>query len=384
MKAKSILSMFLTCVSGMVLCGCSGHDHDDGHDGHDEHDAGESHSGSHEGIVVSEADAKRFGVEVEATAITPFANVVKVSGEVLPMSADKVVVSAPTAGIVTLKGELTAGSEVSKGQAVATVSARGVSGGEADRVAYAALEGARREVERVTPLLKQGLVTRKEYNDALTALAQAEAAYSVQAASGVARAGKSGVVVSVLVNDGEYVSAGQPLAEIASTGRLTLRALLPAKDKGFLPQIRDAVITPHDGEPVRLSLHGGKLVSASRAASVSTPGYIPVYFEFDGSAAHSLVAGNAVEVYLSSAPDSEALTVPAVALYEQLGQKFVFVKRAPALYEKLAVTVTGTDGIRAAIAEGLAEGDSVVTGGVTFVRLAEQATVVPEGHSHNH
>jgi len=36
------------------------------------------------------------------------------------------------------------------------------------------------------------------------------------------------------------------------------------------------------------------------------------------------------------------------------------------------------------ILSGLHEGDKVVVGGVSFVRLAEQSTVVPEGHSHNH
>lgn len=40
--------------------------------------------------------------------------------------------------------------------------------------------------------------------------------------------------------------------------------------------------------------------------------------------------------------------------------------------------------MRVEVRRGVAEGDSIVIAGLSFVRLAEQATVVPEGHSHNH
>lgn len=94
--------------------------------------------------------------------------------------------------------------------------------------------------------------------------------------------------------------------------------------------------------------------------------------------------GMAVEVYLAASPEGEAISVPRDALYEQMGQMFVFVKTSGHGYEKRPVKTGRSDGERVSIEQGLAEGDLVVTEGMTYVRLAEQATVVPEGHSHNH
>ncbi|MCM1521388.1 MAG: efflux RND transporter periplasmic adaptor subunit [Muribaculaceae bacterium] len=370
-------------VASSLVWSCGSADsHGHGHEGAAVENNGHDHAEGE--IVVSEADAARFGIVAEAVRKAPFAEVVKVSGEVLPVSTDKSVVSAPAAGLVTLAKGVTQGSVVKQGQAVATVSAKDVSGGDSDRAALAALEAARREVERVAPLLKQGLVTKKEYNDAVAALAAAEASYSPRAATGVATTPRGGVVTQLMAKDGEYVTAGQPIAEVASSTKLTLRALLPAAEGGFLPKIKDAVMTPHTGSPVRLSERGGQLVSASTASGVSMPGYIPVYFSFDETGEGGIVPGMAVEVYLAASPEGEAISVPRDALYEQMGQMFVFVKTSGHGYEKRPVKTGRSDGERVSIEQGLAEGDLVVTEGMTYVRLAEQATVVPEGHSHNH
>ncbi|MCM1164252.1 MAG: efflux RND transporter periplasmic adaptor subunit [Muribaculaceae bacterium] len=370
------LTRITLALATTVLCGCT-HSHSENHE-----EENEAHHHEEGEIVVSPADAARYGIELEAARRGPVAQVVKVSGEVLPLSADKGVVSAPAAGIVSLAKGITEGSSVKAGQTLATVSAKDVSGGDANRVAKANLDAARRELERVTPLMKQGLVTKKDYNDALAAVAAAEATYSPRAASGSAKVKASGVVTRLNVADGEYVSAGQPIAEISASSGLTLRALLPASQSNFLSSITDAVITPHSGSPVRLSERGGRLVSASQAGGVATPGYIPVYFSFDGGA--GIIPGTAVEVYLASAPKGNELSVPSQALYEQLGQMFVFIKTSDHAYEKRPVTAGRSDGERVIIEQGLSEGDSVVSAGVTFVRLAEQAAVVPEGHSHNH
>lgn len=370
---KLLLPYFVLPVA--LLCGCA--------HGHDEKSVTEEADDHGNEIVVEPADAERFGIVTEAVVPAPFAEVVKVSGEVMPAASGRAVVSAPTSGIVTLSPGITEGANVRAGQAVASVSGKGVTGGDANQIALAALNAAKREVDRLKPLLDDGLVTRKEYNDAVAAYEAARAAYSPRAASGAAVSPRAGVVTGILVGDGSYVEAGAPIAEVSATSRLTLRALLPASESSFLPRIADAVITPHSGTPVRLSTLGGKLVSASGVSGVSMPGYIPVYFTFDNSAP-SIVPGSALEVYLSSAATIERLSVPAEALAEQMGQMFVFVKTSAHGYEKRPVTTGHSDGERVLITSGISEGDSVVTRGATFVRLAEQATVVPEGHSHNH
>ncbi|MCH5326969.1 MAG: efflux RND transporter periplasmic adaptor subunit [Duncaniella sp.] len=374
MKIHSTISV----VVAVALCGCHSHS-----ENHREDDSGHEHHHDDGEIVVSREDASRFGIEVEAAKAAPFAEVVKVSGEIMPIGADRAVVSALTSGIVTLSRGISEGQAVSAGQIIATISTSDVSGGDVNQAAKVALETANREVQRLKPLLDDGLITIKEYNEAVTAYEIAKANFSPKAASKSATSPKSGVLTALHVADGSYVEAGATIAEVATTTQLTLRALLPASESNFLPKIIDAVLIPHDGTPLRLSHHNGHIISASTASGATAPGYIPVYFTFDAYS-HGIVPGSGVEVYLCSSPVDKVLSVPIEALSESLGQKFLYVKTEDHAYEKRPVTTGRTDGERVAVTAGLEEGDSVVTRGATFVRLAEQATIVPEGHSHNH
>lgn len=358
-----------------------GHDHDHDHEGHDhgheEHDA----HGSDEIVLKPEA-AQKLGVEVAEIVPGPFVETLKVTGEILPSSADRSVAAARTSGIVKLAPGVNPGAQVKAGQTIATVSARGVAGGDANASTLAALESAKRELDRVTPLLADGLVTRKEYNDALAAYEAARAAHSPAAASGSVTAPGSGVITAVNVGNGEFVDAGQPIVSIAANTRLTLRAMVPVSQAAFLPSVSGAMLASHSGASIDLADHGCKLLSSAAASAGNTPGYVPVFFTFDSSA--PVIPGSATEVYLKGPSRSNVLSVPLDAVVEQMGEKFVFVRVDEHGYEKRNVTLGNTDGRSVAILSGIAPGENVVVRGATFVRLAEQATVAPEGHSHNH
>ena len=174
------------------------------------------------------------------------------------------------------------------------------------------------------------------------------------------------------------------MALVSAGGKLTLRALLPARHAALLPMLSGAVITPDgaSGEAIDLSAHGGRVLSSSAASATETPGYVAVYYTFDNTA--PVVAGTAAEVYLRGATRRGVLSVPRNSIAEQLGEKFIYIHKGGHEYEKRHVRTGGSDGTSVEILEGLKPGEKVVVGGVSFVRLAEQATVVPEGHSHNH
>lgn len=353
------------------------------HDGHDHDHEGESaHHGEGDEIVLPPEDAARFGVEAEAVKAGSFHDVVKTSGQVLPAATDQSVASAPTGGLLRLAPGISVGSTVSAGQVIGRITASDVTGGDANAAAKAALDAAKRELDRVTPLLSDGLITRKEYNEALAAYESAKAAYSPAAASGVVKAVKGGVISSIPVADGQIVSPGETVAVIGSAGSLTLRALLPTADASFLPSVKGAIIGLPDGRSIDISEIGGKLTSKSPAGAAATPGYIPVYFTFDATGA--IAPGSAAEVWLLGGSADKALTVAREAVAEQMGQHFVYVKVDDHGYRKTPVTLGRGDGLRYEIVSGLAEGDSVVSRGMTFVRLAETKGAVPEGHSHSH
>lgn len=79
MKTK----IFSTILS-LTLIGCGSHSHEDAADVHNE--AEEHHHHDEDEIIVKPEDAKRFGIGVEVVAATPFNEVVKVIGEVLPVT----------------------------------------------------------------------------------------------------------------------------------------------------------------------------------------------------------------------------------------------------------------------------------------------------------
>lgn len=377
--AYKLFPAVLSVFSLTVAISCT-HSHSDAHD---ENVAEKGHDHEDE-IVMSPADAMRFGVMADAAVKTPFCEIVKVSGEVLPAATDRSVVSAPTSGIVRLVSGIEQGKAVGNGELIASISAGNMTGGDANKMAKVSLDAAKRELDRLTPLLKDGLITKKEYNDALRSYEEAKSAYSPAAATGRASSSISGVVSELLVSDGSFVEAGQPIATVARSQRLTLKALLPSRHIDMLPRIASANFIPShsSGEAIRLADRGGKVLSSSTSTADSTPGYLPVYFSFDNHG--DVVPGTPAEVYLIGTQRADALTVPVGAISEQQGEKFVYVKVEDHAYAKHPVKVGRNDGRRVEILDGISEGDSVVATGTTFVRLAETSTVVPEGHSHNH
>lgn len=378
--------IFMASILAFSMAACHSHNdsaHAEESEEHEhEHEHGHGHEHGGDEIVLEPEDAARFGVEVDTVRASVFTETLKVSGEILPSSADRGVIAAPTAGIVRLASGINPGTQVSAGQAIATVTARNVSGGDANQAAKVALDNAKRELDRVTPLLADGLVTRREYNEALSAYESAKAAYSPAAASGAAVSPRAGVITSVNVGDGEYVETGQAIATVAANSSLTLRALVPAAQAEFLPRVSGAVMSFHNGQTVDIAGHSGRLLSSAPASAGETPGYVPVYFSFSSTA--PVIPGSATEVYLKGAERTGVISLPIDAIVEQMGQKFVFIREGDHAYHKHPVSVGNSDGQRIEIKSGIEPGEIAVVRGSTFVRLAEQATVAPEGHSHNH
>lgn len=407
------LSKLLFTVALAIMCGCGSHDdgrdelkhdhskhahHDDGHDhgeeGHshdeDEHDHGEEvhhrddgneKKGANE-IVLHPAQAEKFGVEVNTIEPGQFNEVIRTTGQIVDNPSSVSVVSAPSAGIVKFTTGMEAGRQVSAGTTVATITASGISGGDRNAADKANLQAAKRELDRITPLYKEGIVSAKDYNAALQAYEQAQSQYSPTAASGAAKAVAAGSISQLLVANGQYVEAGTPIATIGDNRQLTLRADVPDKYINEIPLIQSArIVVPSTGQTFDLADLGGKRISGNPSSRVS-PGYIPVFFTF--KAAGSALPSTLADVYLIGSVRTGVISVPKTAVTEQQGHYFVYVKLDDECYEKIPVTLGLSDGNRIEVLSGLKGGECVVTKGASAVRLAETSSVVPEGHSHSH
>lgn len=395
------------CVAASLgACAHDGHDHDHAH--HDEetnahedhghesgehgHEHGHDHgeetgSHAHEGAVVMEPEkAASFGIETTVLEPASFAEIIPVSGQIEPAPSDRMTVTAKRSGIVTLNPGISPGTKVSAGTGICTISSRGMQGGDLNAAANANLEKSKKELDRLTPLYKEGIVTASEYNEAERAYKEALALSGASTAGGKGVSSETapgaGIVTDIFVTSGQYVEAGAPIASIAKNSRLTLRADVPEK---YLPRISSVVSAnfrpDYTKEIFSVSELGGKRISGD-ATAASRNGYIPVYFSFDSNG--NTLAGAYAEVYLKGAPRDNVVSVPREALIEMQGNKYIYVREHGHAYEKRLVKTGASDGMNVEIIDGLKPGEEVVTKGATIVRMAETSAIAPPGHSHNH
>ena len=147
----------------------------------------------------------------------------------------------------------------------------------------------------------------------------------------------AGYITQVIVNDGDYVEAGQPIAVVSQNNRLQLRADLPEKYWSSANRIYSANFKPsYASETFSLKNLGGRLISAGRTAAKGTF-YIPVIFEFNN--AGNFVPGAFCDIYLIEGQKDNVISVPETALTEEQGVYFVYLKVCETEYKKQEVKI---------------------------------------------
>ena len=356
------------------------HDHEEGHEhGDHDHDHAEGGHESHDGLIeFSEAEAHRFGVELTAPMQGEVLETVTLPGVLTGNSGSEIILTAAKTGKLRLNSNLREGASLGAGQTVATVVATAVSGGDADAGTKARLKAVEAEINRVKPLVADGIVSRKDYNALLAEAEELRQLSATAGGSGAVTVPAAGVVTRMLKSNGEFVTAGEPIALLrpsGGNGSLMLRVDIPQRLAAKLATIKSATIVTHDGQRITLP-------RAAASTTTDNGGYLAAYF---GPLSRSgMFAGSAVEATLATGSISAALTVPAESLNEQEGTYSVFVKTSPGHYRRTIVKAGRTDGNRVEITSGLDTRDSVVSTGTVFIRLAETRANAPQGHTHNH
>ncbi len=357
------------------------HDHSHDHDGH----GTETETEEEDVIMISPEKSERLGIKSTATGESAFQETVKVTAEILASASDSRVISAKSAGIVTLAPGMSEGIHVNSGQSIASISRKGMPGGDDAESAHLSYEAAKREYDRLKPLYEKGVVSARDFNDARSAFERAEAAVSSnKSVAGTGAASPiSGTISALYVNTGDYVEAGAPIAAVVANTSMRLHADLPRRLRDNYEKIMSAtIVVPETGKTYDLSELKGRRLAGEAIECIQHPGYLPVLFTFEGDG--RLTSGGYVDAYLKLASQHNAIAVPAEALSEQQGKWFVYIQLDEDCYEKRPVERGGTDGRNVEILSGIKPGENVVTDGVAYVKLAESAGIVPEGHSHSH
>jgi len=363
-----------------------GHDHSEG-DGHDHSkDASEAEVGHTDEIAFTKAQAEAVGLTIETIAPETFQQVIKTSGQIQASQGDEATIVATSNGIVSfVNPSITEGTAVRSGEAIVTVSAKNLLEGDPAAKAKIAYETAQKEFQRAEGLVKDNIISAKEYEQSRLRYETAKTAYEAHAtnitASGVRVTSPiGGYIKSRLVSQGDYVSVGQPIATVSQNKRLQLRAEVSENYFKSIKNINSANFKmAYDNTVYKLSDLNGRLLSFGKAADGQSF-YIPVTFEFDNIG--DIIPGSFTEVYLLSGAQNNVISVPVSALTEEQGLNFVYLQLDEEGYQKREVTLGQNNGVRVQILSGLKTGDKVVTKGVYQVKLAAISSAMPEGHSH--
>ena len=379
-------------MAAVCLTACSSgdkhHDHDHEAERHNEHDA---HTGE---IIMATEQMEKAGVKTETVKAGDFTAVMKAAGQISRPQGDEQTIAATASGIVKfVNASMTEGTQIGKGQSIATISAKNLQDGDPTAKAKAEFEAAKKEVERLRPLVDDKIVSQREWEQAQLNLKTARAAYKGIAPythdgkTSVA-SNMSGFVKTLLVKSGDYVNVGDPIATITQDRKLQLKVDVPECAYKDMKTISGAnFLTTGDDKVYRLADINGRLVSYSRTLPEGSA-YLPATFEMDNVGA--IVPGSFVEVFLLMQSRKNVITVPTSALTEEQGTYYIYIKEnghnheGEAMFEKREVKTGQTDGLRTEITHGLKEGETVVSEGAYQVKLAAAASIIPEGHSHNH
>ena len=417
------MKLFICIVAASLFSfGCSSshkhaenkelHTHEDGHhehEGEEEHEheheheheleGDEAHEGEHghehtkgkhaNEIVMTPEQMQAAHLKTETIHPTSFRNVIHTSGQIQASQGDEQTVVATSAGIVTFASHAgVEGTPLRSGETVALISAKKLQEGDEALKAKLAFETAEKEFKRAESLIADKIISTKEFEQTKLRYETARAAYQ-GIASNVSENGVrvtspiNGYLKNRLVNQGDYVNVGEPIATVTQNQRLQLRAEVSEKEYKNLRNISDANFRTayDDNTTYKLSEMNGRLLSYGKAAS-NQSFYIPVTFEFDNVG--NIVAGAYAEIYLLASPRDNVISVPVSALTEEQGLNFVYVQIEPDAFMKREVVVGQNNGERAEIKSGLKEGDNVVVNGAIQVKLASMSGAIPEGHNHNH
>lgn len=358
--------------------------------GHDEaHHAAEDmeHPSKTNTTVFTKEQSWKIDFATSCPQAGVFGQVIKTTALIEPANGDEVVISAKTSGMVRLTSNtLLEGQEVRGGHILFSISGSELADNNLSvkiSEAQSNYERAKADYERAKELSKDKIVSEKDLLAAKNSFENAKAVYdhlnrNFNTNGQAVASPMSGFVKQLLVKNGAFVEAGQPLLVVSQNKTLILTAQVPQKYAGILNAVQSANIrTLNDNQSYTLEVLNGKVLSVGKAAN-SDNFLIPVSIQINNTG--SFIAGSFVEVYLKTVTNQQAISVPNTALLEEQGVFFVWVQVNPELFEKREVLIGKTDGINTEIKSGILPTDRIVARGAMMIKLA-QATGTLDAHS---
>ena len=361
----------------------------------DDHEAIEYYETEEENHESGISFTKEQSWKVEfATALPvfkPFGAVIKTTALVQPSPSKTSVLTAQTSGVINFtSANIVEGMTVNSNQVLFSITGTGMGDDNATikySTAKSNYEKEKSDYERVQKLAEKQIVSQKELLASKSSFEQAEAIYrnlqqNFKPTGQVVEAPFAGSISQIFVKNGEFIEAGQRIANLIQVSSMQLKADVRQKYASQLQHIKEVTIKPTTEKGwINLDELNGKLISIGTQVS-SDNFLIPVYFEIENNG--SFLSGSFVEVNLKIESESNQVVIPNTALIEQQGNYFVFVQIDPELFEKRQITIGESDGIESVVKNGLLPEERIVTKGAVLVKLASASGNLDPHAGHVH
>lgn len=360
------------------------------------HDENESADEAHEeeaagvnGITFTKEQQWKIDFATALPDTGAFGKVVKTTGKVEAVPADEVLLSAKTNGFVSFSSLVAEGAEFSKNQLVMIITGNELAENNMAvryEKAKSEYELAKANYDRLKALVAEKVVAEKEVLEAKSNYQTARVAYEslekqFSASGQKVVSTEAGYLKRLMVKNGQYVEAGDPLCSVFNNQKVQITADVSPKDLSDLQQIADVTIEIPGDKIFSLSSRNGKVLAIAKATN-ETNYLVPLTLQMNQT--EGLIPGSFVQLFLRTFSSDQALTVPNTALLEEQGNFYLFVQVNPELFEKHEVKTGVSDGLRTEILSGLKAGDRVVTKGAVLVKLAKSSGALDAHSGHVH
>ncbi|MBP7049552.1 MAG: efflux RND transporter periplasmic adaptor subunit [Phycisphaerae bacterium] len=236
----------------------------------------------------------------------------------------------------------------------------------------------RTEFERQQGLVSGGASPTRELDQAATQLAISGARLQEVAARlerARISAPTSGVLNDLLVETGEYVQVGTPVARIVQTDIVKVAVDIPERDVAFFSTGQSAAVyTDIKGNPQAFE---GKITFISRVADERTRSTrTEITLVNPDGLLHS---GQIVRARLTRQVLQNAILIPLLAIIPMENGYAVYVEEgSKALRREVQLQISIIKGDRIQVTSGLQPGDKLIVSGHRFVAPGQQVNVVSQ------
>ncbi len=243
--------------------------------------------------------------------------------------------------------------------------------------AQAQLQRDQIEYERMADLVKKDATSKKDLDDATTRLAVSRAGLDeIRARLDRTRivVSASGVLNDLLVEEGEYVQPGTPVAEIVDTDTAKVVVDVPERDIAFFSVGQTAqVLAEVKGQ--RRTLNGTIAFISEVAHPLTRSTRMEIRLPNpDGL----LRSGQIVQARLLRQVLRDAVLIPLLAVIPMEDHKAVYVVDAHETAQRVKVGLGILKGDRIQVTGGLKAGDRLIVAGHRFVAPGQKVHIVTE------